>query len=52
MQGAYAATKTLLDAGYEKVGMISALDTSKPIKDRIKGYKLHLKILEKFSILV
>ena len=40
VQGAYAATKTLLDAGYEKVGMISALDTSKPIKDRIKGYKL------------
>ncbi len=40
VQGAYTATKTLLDAGYEKVGMISALDTSKPIKDRIKGYKL------------
>ena len=40
VQGACTATKTLLDAGYEKVGMISALDTSKPIKDRIKGYKL------------
>ena len=40
VQGAYTATKTLLDAGYKKVGMISAIDTSKPIKDRIKGYKL------------
>ncbi len=40
VQGAYTATKTLLDAGYEKVGMISALDTSKPIKDRIEGYKM------------
>jgi LacI family transcriptional regulator len=40
VQGAYTATKTLLDAGYNKVGMISALESSKPIKDRIKGYKL------------
>tara|TARA_B100000575_G_scaffold290181_1_gene293355 strand:- start:1343 stop:2344 length:1002 start_codon:yes stop_codon:yes gene_type:complete len=40
VQGAYTATKTFLDAGYKKVGMISALETSKPIKDRIKGYKL------------
>ena len=30
----------LVDAGYEKIGMISALESSKPIKDRIKGYKL------------
>jgi LacI family transcriptional regulator len=40
VQGAYTATKTLLDAGYKRVGMISALESSKPIKDRIKGYRL------------
>lgn len=40
IQGAYKATKELIDSGYKKIGMISALASSKPIKDRIKGYEL------------
>ena len=40
VQGAYTATKTLLDAGYEKVGMISVSRYFKANKRCIKGYKL------------
>lgn len=40
VQGAYKATKTFIDSGYKKIGMISALASSKPIQDRIKGYEL------------
>lgn len=38
-QGAYKATKSLLKAGYERIAMLSALESSKPIKDRVLGYK-------------
>jgi len=40
VQGAYKATKAFIDSGYQKIGMISALASSKPIQDRIKGYEL------------
>ena len=40
VQGAYKATKAFIDSGYKKIGMISALASSKPIQDRIKGYEL------------
>ncbi len=38
-QGAYRATKHFLEQGYARVAMLSALESSKPIKDRLKGYK-------------
>ncbi len=37
-QGAYRATKYLLSQGYSRVAMLSALETSKPIKSRIMGF--------------
>lgn len=46
-QGAYRAAKSLYEQGYERVAMLSALETSKPIQDRIKGYK---KALNEFNI--
>lgn len=46
-QGAYRAAKGLFQQGYTKVAMLSALETSKPIRDRIKGYK---KALQEFDI--
>jgi len=39
VEGAYAATQHLIDRGYERLAMISALETSKPIQDRIAGFK-------------
>jgi len=39
IQGAYRATKSLVDKGFKKVAMLSALKTSKPIRDRLVGYK-------------
>lgn len=44
-QGAYHAVKNLLQAGYKRVAMISALETSKPIRDRLRGYKKALSEL-------
>ena len=38
MQGAYRATKTLIEHGYKKIAMLSALSSSKPIRDRLEGY--------------
>lgn len=39
VQGAYRATKCLLESGYNRVAMLSALKSSKPIHDRLMGYK-------------
>lgn len=38
-QGAYRAAKSFFKQGYERVAMLSALETSKPIRERINGYK-------------
>lgn len=38
-EGAYRATKYLLRQGYNRVAMLSAVATSKPIEDRLQGYK-------------
>lgn len=46
-QGAFRATKKLLEAGHKRVAMLSAKETSKPIRDRLKGYK---KALEESGI--
>lgn len=42
-QGAYRAAKSLFEEGYDRVAMLSALESSKPIRDRIIGYKQALK---------
>jgi LacI family transcriptional regulator len=39
IQGAYVATKHLLDLGYNRVGVIAASENSKPIQDRVAGYR-------------
>lgn len=46
-QGAYRATKSLAENGHKRIAMLSALETSKPIRDRIKGYK---KALTDFNL--
>jgi|TARA_R100000388_G_scaffold86091_1_gene65413 LacI family transcriptional regulator len=46
-QGAYRAAKSLFKHGYKRVAMLSALESSKPIRDRIKGYK---RALDEFEI--
>lgn len=46
-QGAYRATKHFLEQGYKRVAMLSALESSKPIKDRLNGYK---KALNEFGL--
>lgn len=38
-EGAYKATKYLLNSGLDRVAMLSALVTSKPIQSRIKGFR-------------
>jgi LacI family transcriptional regulator len=38
-EGAYKATKYLLNRGLDRVAMLSALVTSKPIQSRIKGFR-------------
>ncbi len=43
VQGAYRATKSLITNGYSRIAMLSALETSKPIRDRKDGYKSALK---------
>jgi LacI family transcriptional regulator len=43
IEGAYTATKFLIDSGCRCVAMISAVETSKPIRDRIHGYKRALE---------
>jgi len=46
-QGAYRAAKSLFTCGYKRVAMLSALESSKPIRDRINGYK---RALAEFNI--
>ncbi|SMO75826.1 LacI family DNA-binding transcriptional regulator [Gracilimonas mengyeensis] len=46
-QGAYRAAKSFFEQGYKRVAMLSALETSKPIRDRMKGYK---KALNEFNL--
>lgn len=43
VEGAYLGTKYLIDSGYEKIAMITAVMNSKPAQDRIKGYKRALQ---------
>lgn len=38
-QGAYRAVKALNEQGHKRIAMLSALESSKPIKDRLRGYK-------------
>ncbi|MBD3615942.1 MAG: LacI family DNA-binding transcriptional regulator [Gracilimonas sp.] len=38
-QGAYRAVKALNECGHNRIAMLSALESSKPIKDRLRGYK-------------
>jgi len=47
VQGAYRATKSLIDLGFRRIAMLSALKSSKPIRDRLSGYK---KALEEKNI--
>ncbi len=42
IQGAYKATIGLLKAGYARIAMLSAEESSKPIRDRVAGYKMAL----------
>ena len=39
IQGAYRATKSLIEKGFRRIAMLSALKSSKPIRDRLLGYK-------------
>lgn len=45
-QGAYRAVKALYECGHRNIAMLSAHEDSKPIKDRLKGYKKALQELE------
>lgn len=38
-KGAYKATSYLIEKGYQRVAMISALESSTPIIDRVEGYR-------------
>jgi LacI family transcriptional regulator len=38
-QGAYKATKYMLDQGHNRIGVIAASENSKPIQDRVSGYR-------------
>lgn len=39
VQGAYRATKSLIEAGHKNLAMLSALKSSKPIHDRLEGFQ-------------
>lgn len=43
VQGAYRATKSLIEKGFKRIAMLSALQTSKPIRDRLIGYQKALE---------
>lgn len=43
IEGSYTGTKYLLDKGYKRIAMISAVKSSKPVRDRILGYKRALE---------
>lgn len=44
-QGAYRAVMALHECGHKRIALLSALESSKPIKDRLSGYKRALKEL-------
>ncbi|MTI87965.1 MAG: LacI family transcriptional regulator [Balneolaceae bacterium] len=46
-QGAYRAVKSFLEMDYKRIAMLSALETSKPISNRITGYK---KALQEYDV--
>ncbi len=48
VEGAYNATQYLIDQGYKRIAMISAKNVSKPVKDRITGYKRALEDAGRF----
>lgn len=39
VEGAFNATQHLIDSGYERIGLISALTSSQPARERVTGYK-------------
>lgn len=41
-QGAYEGVKALINAGHRKIGIICGPETSKPGRERFKGYKMAL----------
>jgi len=43
VEGAYQGTKYLIECGYERIAMITALVNSKPSQDRIRGYSRALQ---------
>ncbi|MCH8496378.1 MAG: LacI family transcriptional regulator [Balneolales bacterium] len=43
VEGAYLATSHLINQGYDRIAMITALENSKPAQDRIKGYSRALQ---------
>lgn len=43
VEGAYLATNHLIEMGYERIAMITALTNSKPAEDRINGYSRALQ---------
>lgn len=47
VEGAYSATKSLIDLGYENIAMICAVRDSKPVIDRSNGFR---KALEEHNI--
>ncbi len=49
IEGAYTATRYLLQTGYRNIGMICAKADSKPVMDRVLGYR---RALEDFGIKV
>jgi LacI family transcriptional regulator len=43
VEGAYLATQHLIQQGYERIAMLTAMINSKPAQDRIKGYSRALQ---------
>lgn len=43
VEGAYLATKHLIDLGYERIAMIKAVSNSKPVQDRVRGFSRALQ---------
>lgn len=43
VEGAYLATRHLVNSGYQRIAMITALVNSKPAQDRIRGYSRALQ---------
>ncbi|MCH8569395.1 MAG: LacI family transcriptional regulator [Balneolales bacterium] len=43
VEGAYNATQYFVESGFERIAMISALNRSKPVRERILGYKRALE---------